>query len=119
MRNMNLPRRLLLGLNAVSPTLTTCGCASISSAISVEPVWPDAARVRAHSPPDFDTWAQVAGVGLWALAEQTTPEERAAHQRIAEAVDMPIAPELAPDWKHELHHDSSTNALIRRYRAGR
>jgi glucose-6-phosphate isomerase len=27
-----------------------------------------------------------------------------------------IAPELAPDWKHELHHDSSTNALIRRYR---
>jgi glucose-6-phosphate isomerase len=28
-----------------------------------------------------------------------------------------IAPELAPDWKHELMHDSSTNALIRRYRA--
>ena len=28
-----------------------------------------------------------------------------------------IAPELAVDWKHELHHDSSTNALIRRYRA--
>jgi len=27
-----------------------------------------------------------------------------------------IAPELAPDWKHELLHDSSTNALIRRYR---
>ncbi len=27
-----------------------------------------------------------------------------------------IAPELAVDWKHELHHDSSTNALIRRYR---
>jgi glucose-6-phosphate isomerase len=27
-----------------------------------------------------------------------------------------IAPELAPDWKHELHHDSSTNALIERYR---
>ena len=28
-----------------------------------------------------------------------------------------IAPELAVDWKHELQHDSSTNALIRRYRA--
>ena len=28
-----------------------------------------------------------------------------------------IAPELASDWKHELHHDSSTNALVRRYRA--
>ena len=28
-----------------------------------------------------------------------------------------IAPELATEWKHELHHDSSTNALIRRYRA--
>jgi glucose-6-phosphate isomerase len=28
-----------------------------------------------------------------------------------------IAPELAPDWKHELLHDSSTNALVRRYRA--
>jgi glucose-6-phosphate isomerase len=27
-----------------------------------------------------------------------------------------IAPELAADWKHELLHDSSTNALIRRYR---
>ena len=28
-----------------------------------------------------------------------------------------IAPELAAGWKHELLHDSSTNALIRRYRA--
>jgi glucose-6-phosphate isomerase len=28
-----------------------------------------------------------------------------------------LAPELAPDWKHELMHDSSTNALVRRYRA--
>ena len=28
-----------------------------------------------------------------------------------------IAPELATDWKRELMHDSSTNALIRRYRA--
>jgi glucose-6-phosphate isomerase len=28
-----------------------------------------------------------------------------------------IAPELAADWKRELLHDSSTNALIRRYRA--
>jgi len=28
-----------------------------------------------------------------------------------------IAPELAADWKHELLHDSSTNALIRRYRS--
>jgi glucose-6-phosphate isomerase len=27
-----------------------------------------------------------------------------------------IAPELAPGWKRELLHDSSTNALIRRYR---
>jgi glucose-6-phosphate isomerase len=27
-----------------------------------------------------------------------------------------IAPELDAGWKHELHHDSSTNALIRRYR---
>jgi glucose-6-phosphate isomerase len=27
-----------------------------------------------------------------------------------------IAPELAPGWKHELLHDSSTNELIRRYR---
>jgi len=27
-----------------------------------------------------------------------------------------IAPELGPGWKHELLHDSSTNALIRRYR---
>ena len=27
-----------------------------------------------------------------------------------------IAPELAPGWKHELLHDSSTNALIERYR---
>jgi glucose-6-phosphate isomerase len=27
-----------------------------------------------------------------------------------------IAPELEPGWKHELLHDSSTNALIRRYR---
>jgi glucose-6-phosphate isomerase len=27
-----------------------------------------------------------------------------------------IAPELAADWKHELMHDSSTNALVRRYR---
>jgi glucose-6-phosphate isomerase len=27
-----------------------------------------------------------------------------------------IAPALAPDWKYELHHDSSTNALIERYR---
>jgi glucose-6-phosphate isomerase len=30
-----------------------------------------------------------------------------------------IAPELATDWKHELLHDSSTNALIRRYRMPR
>jgi glucose-6-phosphate isomerase len=28
-----------------------------------------------------------------------------------------LAPELASDWKHELQHDSSTNALVRRYRA--
>jgi glucose-6-phosphate isomerase len=28
-----------------------------------------------------------------------------------------IAPELASDWKRELMHDSSTNVLIRRYRA--
>ena len=28
-----------------------------------------------------------------------------------------IAPELDAAWKHELHHDSSTSALIRRYRA--
>jgi glucose-6-phosphate isomerase len=28
-----------------------------------------------------------------------------------------LAPELAADWKHELLHDSSTNALVRRYRA--
>jgi glucose-6-phosphate isomerase len=28
-----------------------------------------------------------------------------------------IAPELARDWKRELTHDSSTNALVRRYRA--
>jgi glucose-6-phosphate isomerase len=28
-----------------------------------------------------------------------------------------IAQELAPGWKSELYHDSSTNALIRRYRA--
>lgn len=28
-----------------------------------------------------------------------------------------IAPELAKDWKQELRHDSSTNTLIRRYRA--
>ena len=28
-----------------------------------------------------------------------------------------IAPELDAGWKHELQHDSSTNALIRRYRA--
>ena len=28
-----------------------------------------------------------------------------------------LAPELAPGWKHELLHDSSTNALVRRYRA--
>jgi glucose-6-phosphate isomerase len=28
-----------------------------------------------------------------------------------------LAPELDPGWKHELHHDSSTNALVRRYRA--
>jgi glucose-6-phosphate isomerase len=28
-----------------------------------------------------------------------------------------IVPELAPDWRRELFHDSSTNALIRRYRA--
>ena len=28
-----------------------------------------------------------------------------------------IAPELAAGWKHELHHDSSTNALIHCYRA--
>jgi glucose-6-phosphate isomerase len=28
-----------------------------------------------------------------------------------------IAPELASDWKRELMHDSSTNALVRRYRA--
>jgi glucose-6-phosphate isomerase len=28
-----------------------------------------------------------------------------------------IAPELDAGWKHELHHDSSTNALIRRYRS--
>ncbi|HWQ22999.1 MAG TPA: glucose-6-phosphate isomerase [Gaiellaceae bacterium] len=27
-----------------------------------------------------------------------------------------IAPELAADWPHELLHDSSTNALVRRYR---
>lgn len=27
-----------------------------------------------------------------------------------------LASELAPDWKHELLHDSSTNALVRRYR---
>jgi glucose-6-phosphate isomerase len=27
-----------------------------------------------------------------------------------------LAPELAKKWKHELMHDSSTNALIRRYR---
>jgi glucose-6-phosphate isomerase len=27
-----------------------------------------------------------------------------------------ITPELAPEWKRELHHDSSTNALIERYR---
>jgi glucose-6-phosphate isomerase len=28
-----------------------------------------------------------------------------------------IAPELAANWKHELLHDSSTNALVRRYRS--
>jgi glucose-6-phosphate isomerase len=28
-----------------------------------------------------------------------------------------LAPELAKKWKHELMHDSSTNALIRRYRS--
>ena len=28
-----------------------------------------------------------------------------------------IAPELDRGWKHELQHDSSTNALVRRYRA--
>jgi glucose-6-phosphate isomerase len=28
-----------------------------------------------------------------------------------------IAPELASDWKRELFHDPSTNALVRRYRA--
>jgi glucose-6-phosphate isomerase len=28
-----------------------------------------------------------------------------------------LAPELARDWKHELMHDSSTNALVRRYRS--
>jgi glucose-6-phosphate isomerase len=28
-----------------------------------------------------------------------------------------LAPELASGWKHELLHDSSTNALVRRYRA--
>jgi glucose-6-phosphate isomerase len=28
-----------------------------------------------------------------------------------------LAPELSAGWKHELHHDSSTNALVRRYRA--
>jgi glucose-6-phosphate isomerase len=27
-----------------------------------------------------------------------------------------LAPELQPGWKHELMHDSSTNALVRRYR---
>ncbi|HXG76350.1 MAG TPA: glucose-6-phosphate isomerase, partial [Gaiellaceae bacterium] len=27
-----------------------------------------------------------------------------------------IAPELAADWEHELLHDASTNALVRRYR---
>jgi len=27
-----------------------------------------------------------------------------------------IAPELGASWKHELMHDSSTNALVRRYR---
>jgi glucose-6-phosphate isomerase len=28
-----------------------------------------------------------------------------------------LAPELAPGWRHELLHDSSTNGLVRRYRA--
>jgi glucose-6-phosphate isomerase len=27
-----------------------------------------------------------------------------------------LAPELGAGWKHELMHDSSTNALVRRYR---
>ena len=30
-----------------------------------------------------------------------------------------VAPELASNWRHELHHDSSTNALVRRYRTFR
>jgi glucose-6-phosphate isomerase len=28
-----------------------------------------------------------------------------------------LAPELDAGWKHELMHDSSTNALVRRYRS--
>jgi len=34
----------------------------------------------------------------------------------AEALTARIAAELSPGWKHELLHDSSTNALIERYR---
>lgn len=36
---------------------------------------------------------------------------------LGKALAAHIAPELAPGWKHELLHDSSTNALVRRYRA--
>lgn len=35
---------------------------------------------------------------------------------LGKALAAKIAPELAADWKHELLHDSSTNALVRRYR---
>ena len=34
----------------------------------------------------------------------------------AEELAARIASELSPGWKHELLHDSSTNALIERYR---
>jgi glucose-6-phosphate isomerase len=36
--------------------------------------------------------------------------------RVGDELRARLVPELAPDWKHELLHDSSTNALVRRYR---
>jgi glucose-6-phosphate isomerase len=48
---------------------------------------------------------------IWELA----PFRERGPSRVDERVSR-LVPELAAGWKHELMHDSSTNALIRRYR---
>ncbi len=72
------PRRRILGLTAVSPTLTICGCSSSISASNVDPVWPEPATYTTRS-------------GRVAAIVEATREPRA-----AVVTGIMIAPPAAP-----------------------